>query len=258
MFAPVGRQGDAGGLEDASDQALDMGARGNALAVFLDGCLLQSVEIADQVVPLDRHVGGAAAVGQFLLEHQRQEGTEDVAADLRPIAVLYAIEADIRGSPPERRLTERQKRSAPLVEAFGDWLRQQLAHVSPKSRLGEKLAYIARQWDGLQKFLADGRVEMDSNAVENLARPIALNRKNALFACHDEGAAAWARIASLIETAKLNGVEPYAGSRPPSKPSPTATRTAASTNFSLGTSTTRQAGKLGGAFAALTAVTRGD
>ena len=174
------------------------------------------------------------------------------------VAELYAIEADIRGSPPERRLTERQKRSAPLVEAFGDWLRQQLAHVSPKSRLGEKLAYIARQWDGLQKFLADGRVEMDSNAVENLARPIALNRKNALFACHDEGAAAWARIASLIETAKLNGVEPYAGSRPPSKPSPTATRTAASTNFSLGTSTTRQAGKLGGAFAALTAVTRGD
>ena len=77
-------------------------------------------------------------------------------------------------------------------------------------RLGEKLAYIARHWDGLQVFLADGRVEMDSNAVENLARPIALNRKNALFAGHDEGAGAWARIASLIETAKLNRVEPYA------------------------------------------------
>ncbi len=51
---------------------------------------------------------------------------------------------------------------------------------------------------------------MDSNSVENLARPIALNRKNALFAGHDEGAAAWGRIATLIETAKLNGVEPYA------------------------------------------------
>ena len=59
-------------------------------------------------------------------------------------------------------------------------------------------------------FLADGRVEMDSNAVENRIRPLALTRKNALFAGHDEGAAAWGRIATLIETAKMNGVEPYA------------------------------------------------
>ena len=59
-------------------------------------------------------------------------------------------------------------------------------------------------------FLTDGRVEMDSNVVENTIRPLALNRKNALFAGHDEGAAAWARIASLIETAKMNGVNPHA------------------------------------------------
>ena len=82
--------------------------------------------------------------------------------------------------------------------------------VSAKSRLGEKLAYIHRHWDGLQTFLHDGRVEIDSNSVENLIRPIALNRKNALFAGHDEGGRAWGRIASLIETAKINGVEPFA------------------------------------------------
>jgi len=96
------------------------------------------------------------------------------------------------------------------LSVSGDWLKQQHARVSPKSHLGEKLAYIARHWDGLQLFLADGRVEMDSNSVENLVRLIALSRQNALFAGHDEGAAAWGRIASLIETAKLNGVEPYA------------------------------------------------
>ena len=129
---------------------------------------------------------------------------------LRRIAEFYAIEADIRGSRPDRRFAERHARAAPLVEAFGEWLRQQRARVSPKSRLGEKLGYIARHWDGLRLFLADGRVEIDSNSVENLARPIALTRKNALFAGHDEGAAAWGRIASLIQTAKLNGVEPYA------------------------------------------------
>ncbi|SFO42699.1 Transposase IS66 family protein, partial [Roseovarius lutimaris] len=75
---------------------------------------------------------------------------------------------------------------------------------------GDKLAYIHRHWGGLQTFLADGRVEIDSNSVENLIRPIALNRKNALFAGHDEGGRAWGRIASLIETAKINGVGPFA------------------------------------------------
>ncbi len=161
--------------------------------------------------------GGAPLRLAFCWSHARRRlreihdssGSEIAAEGLRRIAGLYAIEAEIRGSSAERRLAERQARSAPLVEAFGDWLKQQRAHVSPKSRLGEKLAYIARHWDGLRLFLADGRVEMDSNNVENLIRPIALNRKNALFAGHDEGAAAWGRIASLIETAKLNGVNPH-------------------------------------------------
>ena len=145
-----------------------------------------------------------------LREIYDSSGSEIAAEGLRRIAELYAIETEIRGCPPEGRLAERQTRSAPLVQAFGDWLREQRACASPKSRLGEKLAYIARHWNGLQVFLADGRVEMDSNAVENLARPIALSRKNALFAGHDEGAAAWGRIASLIETAKPNQIEPYA------------------------------------------------
>ena len=90
------------------------------------------------------------------------------------------------------------------------WLRRQRARVSPRSRLGEKLAYIGNRWDGLQMFLTDGRVEMDNNVIENAIRPLALNRKNALFAGHDEGAPAWARIVSLIKTAKMNRINPYA------------------------------------------------
>ncbi len=78
-----------------------------------------------------------------------------------------------------------------MVASFGVWLHAQRQRVSAKSRLGEKLAYIANHWNGLQTFLTDDRVEIDSNNVENLGRPIALNRKNALFAGHDEGAAAW-------------------------------------------------------------------
>jgi transposase len=139
-----------------------------------------------------------------------RDGSEIAAEGLRRIAEFYAVEADIRGIAPGQRLSARKARTAPLVAAFGDWLQAQRLRVSSKSRLGEKLAYIHRHWDGLQTFLHDGRVEIDSNSVENLIRPIALNRKNALFAGHDEGGKAWGRIASLIETAKINGVEPFA------------------------------------------------
>ena len=79
--------------------------------------------------------------------------------------------------------------------------------------MGEKLGYIHRHWDGLQIFLTDGRIEMDTNPVENTIRPITLNRKNALFAGHDEGGRTWARMASLIETCKLTAVAPYAYQR---------------------------------------------
>jgi len=70
------------------------------------------------------------------------------------------------------------------------------------------LAHIAKYWEGLKLFLTDGRIEIDNNSVELTIRPIALNRKNALFAGHDAGAENWATIASLIETCKLNAVDP--------------------------------------------------
>jgi len=111
---------------------------------------------------------------------------------------------------PGQRLSARQARTAPLVAEFGEWLQSPRHRISSKSRLGEKLTFIHRQWDGLQTFLRDGRVEIDSNAVENLIRPIALTRKNALFAGHDEGGHAWGRIASLVAAAKINSVEPFA------------------------------------------------
>jgi len=139
-----------------------------------------------------------------------RDGSEIAAEGLRRIAEIYTVEADIRGISPGQRLSARQTRSAPLVAAFGEWLQAQRRKISAKSRLGEKLTYIHNHWDGLQTFLADGRVEIDNNRVENLIRPITLNRKNALFAGHDEGGIAWGRIASLIETCKINGVEPFA------------------------------------------------
>lgn len=143
-----------------------------------------------------------------LVEIQKSSGSPIADEGLKQIAALYAIEAEIRGLDPEARRLIRRSRTAPLVAAFGDWLKQKRARISAKSRLGEHLTYIANHWGGLQVFLSDGHVEMDNNPVENRIRPLALGRKNHLFAGHDEGAKAWACIASLIETCKLNGVEP--------------------------------------------------
>ncbi len=137
-------------------------------------------------------------------------GSPIAKAGLKRIAEFYKIEDRIRGEPPATRQFVRWTETAPLVNAFGVWLDEQRSRVSPRSRLGEKLTYIANRWDGLLVFLHDGRVEIDSNFVENRIRPLKLTAKNALFAGHDEGAAAWARIATMIETCKMNGVEPYA------------------------------------------------
>jgi transposase len=145
-----------------------------------------------------------------LYEIARADGSAIAKEGLQRIAALYAIEAEIRGLAAEERLASRERRSKPLVGDFTQWLRAARARVSGKSRLGEALRYIDNHWDGLRVFLRDGRVELDSNAVERSIRPIALNRKNALFAGHDEGGRNWGVIASLVETAKLNDVDPQA------------------------------------------------
>ena len=123
---------------------------------------------------------------------------------------LYAIEADIRGNDHATRLAAREEISAPILARLDDWLRHHRARASAKSPLGEALAYIVKYRDGLGRFLTDGRIEIDNNTVERTIRPIALNRKNALFAGHDAGADNWGVIASLIETCKMNGVDPHA------------------------------------------------
>jgi transposase len=138
-------------------------------------------------------------------------GSAPIAEEaLRRIAGLYKIEAQIRGRSAEERCTVRQAESKPLVEDLKAWLAVQLARASAKSVIAVAIRYGLNHWDGLTRFLEDGRIEIDTNTVERSMRPIALNRKNALFAGHDTGAENWACLASLIETCKLNGVDPQA------------------------------------------------
>jgi transposase len=129
---------------------------------------------------------------------------------LQRIAAFYAIESDIRGQPAEDRRRERQQRSRPLVEALQIWLREQLDRLSGRSRLAQAIRYAFNHWDGLIRFLDDGRLELDTNIVERAMRPIALGRKNALFAGADSGGRHWSIVATLIQSAKLNNIEPLA------------------------------------------------
>ena len=138
-------------------------------------------------------------------------GDAPIASEaLERIAVLYAIEKTIRGLSADERRAVRQERSRPLVVALKAWLEHQLTRVSAKATIADEIRYGLNHWDGLTRFIDDGRIELDTNIVERGIRPIVLNRKNALFAGHDQGAENWACIASLIETCKLNGVDPQA------------------------------------------------
>jgi transposase len=132
------------------------------------------------------------------------------AEALARIGKLYDIEAEIRGHLAEHRRAVRQQRSRPVVEALHAWLQEQLPRLSGSSPLAAAMRYALRHWSGLILFLDDGRLELDTNAVERGMRPVALARKNALFAGSNGAAEHWAIAMTLINSAKLNGVEPLA------------------------------------------------
>jgi len=151
-----------------------------------------------------------AHVRRKFFDFYHATGSPIAAEALRRIAELYHIEARIRGRLPNDRARIRQAESRPLVGAMKSWLDGEIARVSAKSALAEAIRYALRHWKGLVLFLDDGRVEIDSNTVERTIRPIKLGAKNHLFAGSDGGAESWAVLASLIQTAKLNDVEPFA------------------------------------------------
>jgi transposase len=127
---------------------------------------------------------------------------------LQRIAALYAIEAELRGRPADIRRAVRQERSRPLIDDLFAWLSAQIARLPGSSPTAEAIRYVLNHREGLARFIEDGRIELDTNTVERAIRPICLSRKNALFASGDDGGARWAAVASLVETCKLNGVDP--------------------------------------------------
>ena len=152
----------------------------------------------------------AHARRKFYDVHQAT-GSPIAAEALRRIAELYAIEATIRGQTADARQSVRRSRSLPLVAALKTWLETQSSTASRRAAASPKRsATPSPAGTALCRFLDDGRIELDTNTVERAIRPIALGRKNHLFAGSDGGADRWAIVCSLITTAKLNDVEPFA------------------------------------------------
>ncbi len=129
---------------------------------------------------------------------------------LRRIGALYAIEADIRGSPVDERFRQRQARAGPLLQELFAWMGQMLAQVSVKSELGRAIGYTLTRLRSLTRYRDDGRLEIDNNAAERALRGVSLGRKNFMFMGSDAGGERAAAIYSLVETAKLNGIDPEA------------------------------------------------
>lgn len=158
------------------------------------------------------HVGCWAHARRKFVEAQKVQpkgkvGRADQALSL--IRSLYAVEKQGKHVSPEERLTLRETQSRPIIDKLEAWLRKSLNQVPPKTAIGKALLYLNRQWPKLTVFLTDGRIPLDNNPAENAIRPFVIGRKNWLFSQTPKGAHASARIYSLIETARANGIEPY-------------------------------------------------
>jgi transposase len=136
---------------------------------------------------------------------------DSIAAQaLGRIRALYEIEDDIRGQPPDVRRRQRQARAGPLLEAMHAWLSGLLARVSAKSQIAQAIGYSLVRWRALTRYVDDGAIEIDNNAAERALRGVALGRSNYLFMGSDAGGERAAALYSLVETAKLNGLDPEA------------------------------------------------
>jgi transposase len=150
--------------------------------------------------------------------HGRRKFFDLARLNKAPIAVeaveridaLFAIERDINGMTSQERVRVRNERSRPLVEALVAWLRERRSKLSGKSETAQAIDYSLKRWPAFTRFLDDGRLCMSNNAAERALRGIAVGRKNWTFAGSDEGGRRAAAIYTLIETAKLNDIDPQA------------------------------------------------
>ena len=129
---------------------------------------------------------------------------------LERIGQLFAIEARIKGQAPQQRLALRKERSRPLLDELHAFLEHALGQISKKSRLAGAIRYSLTRWKALCRYTEDGRLEISNNAAERAIKPLALGRKNWMFAGSDAGGRRAATLYTILQTAVLNGLDPEA------------------------------------------------
>ncbi len=144
---------------------------------------------------------------KFVDVHQSQ-GSSIAAEAIKRIAQLYGIEKQVRGSPPHERAKLRTAKSKPMLNDLEKWLSQQLTHISGKSPLAQAIRYAQARIPKVRPYLTHGFLELDNNTAERAMRSIAIGRKNYLFLGSEKGGKSAAIAYSLIETCKLNGINP--------------------------------------------------
>jgi transposase len=157
-----------------------------------------------------KEVACLAHIRRKFFDIHKAQGSGVAKEALERIATLYVIEASIRGDPPDQRRSARQEHAAPLIDDLEAWLHAQLTQIPGKSTLAGAIRYGLTRLRRLRPYLDDGHLSIDNNAAERGMRSIALGRKNYLFMGSDNGGRSAAIAYTLIETAKLNGVDPQA------------------------------------------------
>lgn len=134
---------------------------------------------------------------------------DDAYTAMEYIRRLYKIEDSIRGLSPEARVSVRAECSQPILNEFKEWLENALARHLGETNVAKAIRYTLKRWQGLTKFIHDGRLDLDTNAVERQFKPIIRTRKNSYFAGSADGAEAWAIYSTLFETCKMHGLDSY-------------------------------------------------
>lgn len=173
---------------------------------------------ADAFSGFNRLYEKGAIVEAACWAHGRRKFFELAQLKKAPIAIeavaridaLFAIERDIAGLPADERLAARAERSRPLIDGLAAWLQHKRAGLSGKSDIAKAMDYLLKRWPAFTRFLADGRVDLSNNAAERALRGIAIGRRNWTFAGSDAGGRRAAALYTLIETCKMNGVDPRA------------------------------------------------
>jgi transposase len=155
-----------------------------------------------------QEVACMAHIRRKFVDVHKAQGSAIAEEAIKRIALLYAIEKEARGSPPDQRTAIRQAKAKPIFDDLGNWLDAQLPSISGKSPLAGAIRYALTRMPRLRAYLEHGHLEIDNNAAERAIRGIALGRKNYLFVGSPAGGKAAAIAYTLIETAKLNGIDP--------------------------------------------------